>query len=67
MKTQWFNSIELWFTLGLLALNLSFVIERYALAGEVSKFFQGLFIGLSIAANIMAIILLPARVKPHKQ
>ena len=30
MNTRWYNSTELWFALGLLALNLSFVIERYA-------------------------------------
>jgi len=63
MKTRWYNSMELWFAVGLLALNLSFVIERYAPPSDLSRFAQGLFIGLSIAANILAIILLPARLK----
>ncbi len=63
MKTRWFNSMELWFAVGLLALNLSFVIDRYAPPTDLSRFAQGLFIGLSIAANILAIILLPARLK----
>ena len=59
MKPRWFNSMELWFALGLLALNLSFVIERYAPPSALSRFAQGLFIGLSIAASILAIVLLP--------
>ena len=63
MKTRCFNSMELWFAVGLLALNLSFVIDRYAPPTDLSRFAQGLFIGLSIAANILAIILLPARLK----
>jgi hypothetical protein len=63
MNTRWYNSTEVWFALGLLALNLSFVIERYAPPSDLSKFAQGLFIGLSIAANLLAIILLPARLK----
>ena len=67
MKTRWYNSTELWFALGLLALNLSFVIERYAPSSDMSKFAQGLFMGLSIAANILAIILLPARLKPRDE
>jgi hypothetical protein len=63
MNTRWYNSTEVWFALGLLALNLSFLIERYAPPSDLSKFAQGLFIGLSIAANILAIILLPVRLK----
>ena len=65
MKNKWFNSMELWFALGLLALNLSFVIERYFPASNFSNFLQGVLLGLSIAANIIAILLLPARVKPR--
>ncbi len=67
MRTRWFNSMELWFALGLLALNLSFVLERYAPLGDVSKFMQGVLLGLSIAANILAIILLPAALKVRSQ
>jgi len=65
VNTRWYNSTELWFALGLLALNLSFVIERYAPPSDMSEFAQGLFIGLSIAANLLAIVLLPARPKPR--
>ena len=67
MKPRWFNSMELWFALGLLALNLSLVIERYAPPGDLSRFAQGLFIGLSIAANTLAIVLLPARLKQREK
>ncbi len=67
MKTRWFNSMELWFALGLLALNMSFAAERYAPLSDVSKFMQGLLLGLSIAANILAIILLPATLKARNQ
>ncbi len=67
MKTRWFNSMELWFALGLLALNMSFVVERYAPLSDVSKFVQGLLLGLSIAANILAIILLPATLKARNK
>ncbi len=49
------NRIEVWLTLGLLALNLSFAIERYAPSNPVSEFVTGLLIGLSVAANIYAI------------
>jgi hypothetical protein len=63
MKARWYNNLELWFVLGLLALNLSLVIERYAPPSALSEFVQGVFIGLSIAANILAILLLPARLK----
>ena len=66
MKNKWFTSMELWFAMGLLALNLSFVVERYAPSSDFSKFLQGLLLGLSITANIIAIILLPARLKPPK-
>lgn len=66
MKTRWFNSVELWFALGLLVLNLSFGVERYASPGEVSSFIQGLLLGLSAAASILAIILLPAELKKRK-
>jgi hypothetical protein len=59
--------MELWFALGLLALNMSFVVERYAPLGDVSKFMQGLLLGLSIAANILAIILLPAALKARNK
>jgi hypothetical protein len=45
--------MELWFALGLLAHNLSLVIERYAPPGALTRFAQGVFIGLSIAANIL--------------
>jgi hypothetical protein len=55
--------MELWFALGLLALNASFVIERYAPPSDAMRFLQGLFIGLSIAANVLAIILLPAEIR----
>jgi len=65
MKNKWFNSMELWFALGLLALNLSFVVERYVPASKLTAFLQGLLLGLSIAANIFAILLLPARLKPR--
>jgi hypothetical protein len=41
------------FALGLLAFNLSLVIERYAPPGTLTRFAQGVFIGLSIAANIL--------------
>jgi hypothetical protein len=67
MNTRWSNSTELWFALGLLALNMSFVIERYTPPSDLSEFAQGLFLGLSIAANILAIILLPARINKSKQ
>ena len=67
MKTRWFNSMELWFALGLLALNMSFVVERYAPLSDVSKFMQGLLLGLSIAANILAIILLPTALKARNK
>ena len=67
MKSRWFNSMELWFALGLLALNLSFIIERYASPSALSEFVQGLFIGLSMVANILAIVLLPARLKRRDQ
>jgi hypothetical protein len=63
MKTRRYNSTELWFALGLLALNLSFVIERYAPPSDMGKFAQGLLMGLSIATNVLAIILLTARLK----
>jgi len=66
MNNKWFTSMELWFALGLLALNLSFVVERYSPSSDFNKFLQGLLLGLSIAANIIAIILLPARLKPCK-
>ncbi len=65
MKNKWFNSMELWFALGLLALNLSFVVERYVPTSNLTAFLQGLLLGLSIAANIFAILLLPARLKPR--
>jgi hypothetical protein len=67
MNTRWFNSVELWFALGLLALNLSFVIERYAPSGDASKFMQGVFLGLSIAASVLAIILLPTELKKRNR
>ncbi len=67
MKTRWFDSVELWFALGLLALNLSFMVERYAQLNDVSKFMQGLLLGLSIAANVLAIILLPAALKARSK
>ncbi len=67
MKTPWFNSMELWFALGLLALNMSFVVERYAPLSDVSKFMQGVLLGLSIVANILAIILLPATLKARNK
>ena len=66
MNNKWFYSMELWFTMGLLALNLSFVVERYFPTSDFNKFLQGLLLGLSIAANIIAIILLPGRLKPSK-
>jgi hypothetical protein len=59
--------MELWFALGLLALNMSFVVEHYAPLSDVSKFMQGLLLGLSIAANILAIILLPAALKARNK
>jgi hypothetical protein len=65
MNNKWFTSMELWFAMGLLALNLSFVVERYFPISDFSKFLQGLLLGLSIAANIIAIILLPSRLKPR--
>ena len=58
--------MELWFAIGLLTINLSFVAERYIPASDFSNFLQGLLLGLSIAANIIALILLPARLKPRK-
>ena len=67
MNTRWFNHMELWFALGLLALNMSFVVERYAPLSDASKFMQGLLLGLSIAANILAIILLPATLKARSK
>jgi hypothetical protein len=67
MKTRWFNCMELWFALGLLALNVSFMVERYAPLSDPSRFTQGLLLGLSIAANILAIILLPAALKARNK
>ena len=63
---RWFNSVEVWFVFGLLALNLSFVVERYAPPSSLGKFLQGLLLGLSIAANIFAIVLLPGELKKRK-
>ena len=57
--------MELWFTMGLLALNLSFVIERYFPVNDFSKFLQGLLLGFSIAVNIIATLLLPDRLEPR--
>ena len=40
------------FAVRLLALNLSFVIERYASPSALSRFAQGLFIGLFISRPV---------------
>jgi len=42
-----------------------FVVERYVPASNLTAFLQGILLGLSIAANIFAILLLPARLKPR--
>ena len=63
MKMHWYNSLELWFVVGLLMISLSVFVERYLVPSDASKFIAGLFLGLSMAANIMALVLLPNELK----
>jgi hypothetical protein len=63
MKTNWYNSLELWFAAGLLMLSLSMFVERYLVPNDATKFIAGVLLGLSVAANIMAIVLLPNELK----
>lgn len=63
MKKHWYNNLEVWFVTGLLSLGLSALFDRYLVAGEATKLIAGVLLGLSLAANIVAIIMLPNAIK----
>lgn len=66
MMSRLLNSAEAWLALGLLALSLSFAIERYAPPTTVTEFVTDLLIGLSVAANIYGIWQLSANASVPK-
>jgi len=67
MMMRLFNSIEMWLALGLLALSLSFAVERYAPLTPATEFVTGLLIGLSVAANLYGIWQLSATASTPKE
>ena len=48
---------SVWLSIGLLCFTLNFALDRYGSSGALWDFAHGLFIGLSIAAFIMSIVL----------
>ncbi|HTY01640.1 MAG TPA: hypothetical protein VMG09_16565 [Bacteroidota bacterium] len=52
---RWYSNMDVLLAIGMLALSVSIVIERYIPHGDLSDFFQGVLVGISIVANVIAI------------
>jgi hypothetical protein len=58
-----FNSSETWIAIGLLTLQVSFALGRWVPPSNVNDFVQGVFMGISIATNLVGIAMLPGQLK----